>query len=134
MSKSKVNAVLKAHGLDFIRYQSSDFHHKAPVVIDQFTKKRMKGIVCSTYGPLTTSNSYIERKDQKLQEVNEHMATEFKRLYVDNSGPWIIEENSKRMTVLDLDVRHLPTYERAEGLDAGYQQIVIVPQYRTVDK
>ena len=134
MSKSKVNAVLKAHGLDFIRYQSTDFHHKAPVVIDRFTKKRMKGIVCSTYGPMTLGNYHLERKDQKLQEVNEHMATEFKRLYVDNSGPWIIEENSKRMTVLDLDVRHIPTYQRNEGLDEGYLKVVIVPQYRTVDK
>jgi len=132
MSKAIANKVLKTLGMGTIKYISPNMHETTPCIKGP-NGKRMQGIYCSSRGPVTVTDAYINAKDAKCKEVSEHLSLEFSRERGDHGG-FVVAETSKRQTVLDLNVEYLQTYQYKENRDRGYISLYIVPRYRIVEK
>jgi len=132
MSKAIANKILKAHGMGAIRYNTQNMHVTAPC-IKGHDGKRMQGIYCSSYGPITVTDAYINAKDAMCKQVSEHLSLDFSKEHGDQGG-FIVAETSKQQTVLDLNVEYFQTYQHKENLDKGYISLYIVPRYRIVKK
>ena len=124
MSKAKVNAILKEHGLEFIKISDgSSMHCESKCMVDH-DNKRMKGIYLSSHSPMDCTSAATDRIRQTVNAVRNslHHLNKVNERYV-------VEETSRTITYLYLATERHRTYSWKANLDEGYQTSYLVPYF-----
>ena len=122
MKKSDVNAVLKDHGIEFVKIQTGDWA-KPEKCYTGFNGKRVKGIRGGSYGPMTVTTAYQEANDRIISSVTSSLK---KIGMVEKDGHL---ESTDRKIKLSLGVEFFPKYTRSAGYDESYKNCYIIPNF-----
>ena len=122
MKKSDVNAVLKDHGISFVKVQTGDWA-KPEKCYTGWDGKKVKGIKGGSIGPMTVTSAYQE----KNQEVINSVTSSLKNIgMVEKDG--LLQSKDGKLS-LSLDLVDYPAFTYSAGYDDSYRNYYVVPNF-----
>lgn len=118
----EINQTLKDLGYGFVKISTGDWGQTK--TYKDWNGNTTKGIIASSFGPMTVTNAYKERADKVLRDIRERLLPISDDVqYLQDGGLRVIFDLGAKFRTIDFTLQSFPAYAGSLGYDEGYKNL-----------
>lgn len=121
----EINQTLKDLGYGFVKISTGGWGQTK--TYKDWNGNTSKGIIASSFGPMTCTNVHVTRAQEVLQDIVDKLKPLCHTLQSKDRGYEFVFDLGNKYRTIIFTQEIFPSYAREVGLDEGYKNIYWVP-------